>query len=89
MTETDAPLPEGPSAEELRRALKAFKTRLKLTRLDDVSRLGRAPTSPGKESGIVAITPPHQYPQEVWNALVEKGKLRYAGQGLYEIVKQQ
>ena len=33
--------PGAPTAEELRRALKAFKKRLKLARLDDESRLGQ------------------------------------------------
>lgn len=38
--------------EELKKAYQAFKKRLKLTRLDDESRLGhRATTSGGKSSG--------------------------------------
>ena len=41
MTEPEAaPLPEPPSKEELKRAIKAFKKRLKLTRLDDESKIG-------------------------------------------------
>ena len=43
--------------DELKRALKAFKKRLKLTRLDEESRLSKSPLSKGA-SGIVAITPP-------------------------------
>ena len=74
-----------PTPEELRNALKAFKKRLKLTRLDDESSLGRGPLSGGKSSGIVAITPPHQYPRAVWDQLVAQGRLKYAGQGMYQL----
>ena len=84
------PEPSSPSGaltpEELRNALKAFKKRLKLTRLDDESSLGRGPLSGGKSSGIVAITPPHQYPRAVWDQLVAQGRLKYAGQGMYQLV---
>lgn len=67
--------------------MKAFKKRLKLTRLDDESSLGHGPMSSGRTSGVVAITPPNQYPRAVWDALVKLGRLKYAGQGLYEIPK--
>ena len=87
MPESEPSTPSGsPTPEELRNALKAFKKRLKLTRLDDESSLGRGPMSGGKSSGIVAITPPHQYPRAVWDALVAQGRLKYAGQGLYQPV---
>ncbi len=76
--------PEAFSNEELKRALKAFNKRLKLTRLDDESRLGYGPMSTGGKSGIVAIVPPNRYPQEVWDELVRLGRLKYAGDGLYE-----
>ena len=75
--------------EYLKRAMKAFKKRLKLTRLDAESTLGGGPFSGGRDSGIVAIQPPNQYPREVWNKLVEMGKLRRVEGGLYEIVQQQ
>jgi len=85
MPEAEPPTPpESPTPEELRKAMKAFKKRLKLTRLDAESGLGRGPMSGGKSSGIVAIMPPNQFPRAVWDALVEQGKLRYMGQGLYE-----
>ena len=87
MPEPEPSSPSGsPTAEELRNALKAFKKRLKLTRLDDESSLGRGPLSGGKSSGIVAITPPHQYPRAVWDQLVAQGRLKYAGQGMYQLV---
>ena len=76
---------DGPTADEQRRAMKAFKKRLKLTRLDDESKLGHGPMSGGRSSGVVAIVPPAQYPKRVWDALVERGRLIYAGQGLYQL----
>jgi hypothetical protein len=88
MAEDDTHSAPGPSAEELKRAYKAFKKRLKLTRLDEESNLGgRRPTSSGRGSAIVAITPPNQFPQAVWEELVRQGKLKKAGGGTYELVE--
>ena len=83
----ESPDPDPLSPEALKRAYKAFKKRLKLTRLDAESSLGVGPMSGGRPSGIVAITPPDQYPREVWEALVEQGRLKRAGQGQYEMVQ--
>lgn len=71
--------------EELKSALKTFKKRLKLTKLDEESRLGRNPLSGGKGSGIFAITPPNQYPIAVWEELVKQGRLKAAGRGFYQL----
>ncbi len=76
---------DSPTPEELRKALKAFKKRLKLSRLDDESGLGHGPMTGGRSSGIVAVMPPNQYPKAVWQKLVEQGRLEYAGQGLYQL----
>jgi len=73
--------------EELRLAMKAFRKKLKLMKLDDESRLGRGPMSGGGRSGVVAITPPNQFSREIWEELVEQGKLRRAGRGIYELVE--
>ena len=73
--------------EELRLAMKAFRKRLKLTKLDDESRIGHGPMSGGGRSGVVAITPPNQFPKDVWEELVEQGKLKRAGKGIYELVE--
>ena len=73
------------SSENLKRALKAFKKRLKITRLDAESTMGGGPLSGGRSSGIVAIQPPNRYPQEVWDKLAETGKLRAVGGGVYEL----
>lgn len=87
MTESqETPSSEPFTKEELKRALKAFKKRLKLTRADDESRLGYGPMSGGGGSSIVAVTPPDQYPKAVWEELVRQGKLKDAGHGMYESV---
>ena len=70
--------------EVLKSAMKAFKKRLKLTALDDDSRLGRSVFSSGAQ-GIYAITPPNQFPRAVWDELVKQGKLRDSGHGMYEL----
>ncbi|OAI47964.1 hypothetical protein AYO44_08215 [Planctomycetaceae bacterium SCGC AG-212-F19] len=76
----------GPTKEELKGALKAFKKRLKLTRLDEESNISGGPLSKGKGSEIVAIMPPNQYSQAIWDELVKQGKLRPVGGGMYELV---
>lgn len=82
---SDAPAPDTPSPEQLKKALKAFKKRLKLMRLDDEATLGGGAMSGGKHSSIVAVVAPHQYPKAVWDELVRQGRLKYSGQGLYEL----
>ena len=91
MPEPSAPDPSAPppsagafTPEELKLALKAFNKRLRLTRLDDESRLGHGAMTSGGKSGIVAISPPYQFPKAVWDELVKQGKLKYVGHGLYE-----
>ena len=79
------PSSDSPSADDLKNAFKAFKKRLKLTRLDAESKIGVGPMSGGAQSGIVGITPPNQYPRAVWEELVKQGKLKRAGQGLYSL----
>ena len=89
MVDSEAPpTPELPSKEELRLAMKAFRKRMKLTRLDDESRMGYGPTSSGNKSRVAAITPPNQYPKAVWQELAKQGKLKYDGGGLYSLVEQ-
>ncbi len=70
----------------LKLALKAFKKRLKMVNLDHDSRLGHGPmSSGGRGASIVAIVPPSNYPPAVWDELARLGKLRRAGQGMYEL----
>jgi hypothetical protein len=63
----------------LKSALKAFRKRLKLTRLDEESRLSSRALTGGRRSSIVAIQPPAQFPREVWDALVDAGSLKREG----------
>jgi len=73
------------SPEVLKKALKAFKKRLKLEQLADSS-LGGGALS-GGDRGLTAVRPPNQYPPEVWEELVRQGRIKSAGYGLYELVK--
>ncbi len=87
MSSSDPSQPPIPGQQELKAALKAFKKRLKLNQLDDQSRIGVGPMSSGRQSGIVAITPPDQYPQAVWDELARQGKIKRVGSGMYELGK--
>ena len=79
--------PDGPDPATLKRALKAFRKRLKLTHLNEESKLGRSPLTGGRHSDVVAIMPPHQYPPEVWQELVRLGRLKDTGSGFYELIE--
>jgi hypothetical protein len=81
MSETPAHTPE-----ELKQAFKAFKKRLKLTRLDDESRISGSPLT-GRGTAIVAISPPNQFPPSVWEELVRQGKLKKMGAGTYGLAE--
>ena len=70
--------------EELRKALKAFKKRLKLTQLEDDSKLGHSPLT-GARSQVVAIQPPTGFGREIWQELQQKGYLKSDGGGFYEM----
>ena len=71
-------------ADRLKAAFTAFKKRMKLTKLDDESRLGGGrPTTGGKKSGVVGIVPPREFPREVWEELAKQGKIRDMGGGFY------
>ena len=71
--------------EDCKRAFKAFKKRLKLTRLDDESRLGRSPLTGGGTCGIESIIPPREFKQEVWDELVKRGQLSCDSDGFYRV----
>jgi hypothetical protein len=89
MSQPQAPAPGNPpSKEELKQAFKAFRKRLKLTQLGDESKISGSPMSSGRKSDVVAITPPGQFGQAVWDELVKQGKLKYAGHGTYELIEQ-
>jgi len=87
---TDEPAAEDKGSLEpanLKRAMKAFRKRMKLTRLNEESKLGRNPLTSGKKSQVVAIMPPRQYPDEIWQELTRQGKLKDTGGGFYELVE--
>ena len=92
MPERGAPKPElvtrnpdgSLTSETLKRAMKAFRKRLKLARLDEESKLGHDALTKGGHSTIVGVKAPEQYPQEVWDRLVELGRLQAIGHGLYQ-----
>jgi hypothetical protein len=80
VSDSDKPRAAGaPTKEELKRAFKAFKKRLKVTRLDAESSIAGGPLSSGRSSGIVAIVPPNEFPPAIWDELVRQGRLKRAG----------
>lgn len=71
--------------EELKKALKAFKKRMKMTQLDDESRLGHSPLT-GGGAKIIAIQPPSGFGREIWEELAVQGYLKADGGGFYMLV---
>ena len=71
--------------EVLKRALKAFRKRLKIVRLDSESTVGGGPMSAGRESSIIGVAAPDQFPQEVWDELVRQNRLVEGSDGIYEL----
>jgi len=71
--------------EDLKKALKAFKKRLKLIQLEEDSKLGHSPLT-GSKSTITSIEPPRGFGREIWQELVDKGFLKSDGGGFYELV---
>ncbi len=71
----------------LRDAMKAFRKRLKLTKLDHESKLGRSPLSTGRGADFESILPPHQFSTAVWETLAARGKLTSTGRGFYMLPK--
>ncbi|HEV8606699.1 MAG TPA: hypothetical protein VGQ99_15095 [Tepidisphaeraceae bacterium] len=72
--------------EEMRKALKALKKRLKMTQLDDDSKLGHSPLSKSRDR-IVSIQPPAGFGKEIWEELADAGFLKRDGVGFYEVVE--
>ena len=78
-----------PDPETLKRALKAFRKRLKLMRQDDESRLGHGAMTGGHTSAIVGIRPPSDFPADVWTELARQGLLRDEGRGMFALADDQ
>lgn len=81
---------DAPDPEVCKRALRAFRKRLALTRLDEESNIGgHSPLTKGEDGRApTAMVPPSEYPDAIWQELVRQGKLRYIGHGFYELPKQ-
>ncbi|MEC8818402.1 MAG: hypothetical protein VXX30_04890 [Planctomycetota bacterium] len=82
--------PEAPALPEveeevLREAMKAYRKRMKLMKLDHESKLGRSPLSTGKGADFESILPPEQYGPEVWQVLAARGQLEATGHGFYKL----
>ncbi len=77
-------------SEELKRAIKAFKKRLKLYRQDDESNIsGKSKLTNGKPSAIVGIRLPDGFKPEIWQKLETQGRIkRVPGTFTYELVPQ-
>lgn len=75
----------GASYDDLAAAMRAFKKRLKLVRLNDESKLGGRQLSGGKKSEVDAIMAPTGFDKNVWNELVNQGRLIDTGQGFYKL----
>ena len=77
-----------PSTEDDRKkAMKAFKKRLKLTQLDDDSKIGGHSQLTGAKTKVVAIQPPSGFGREIWDELVTAGILKNDGGGFYVLVE--
>ena len=72
--------------EELKLALKAFRRKLRHLIAEDEARGGGKFGFGGRRSSIVGITPPPEFPREVWEELVQRGKMKKESQGLYSLV---
>ena len=72
--------------EDMKKALKAFRKRLKMQQLEEDSRLGHSPLT-GAKNRIVSMRPPAGFGAEVWEELANKGFLKRDGGGFFEIVE--
>lgn len=70
--------------EEMRKALKAFKKKLKMQQLEEDSRLGRSPLT-GSRTTVAAIQPPSGFGRDIWREMVGKGWLKDDGGGFYSL----
>lgn len=74
---------------DLKRALAAFRKRLKMIRLDDDSRLGHGPLTGSRREKVVSIQPPAGFGRAVWEDLADLGYLKRDTVGFYELTDKQ
>jgi len=78
--------PGGIDEGQLKHAMHLFKKRLKLTKLDQESKLGAGrPMTSGKKSDVMGIIPPREIAPAVWHELARQGKLKDMGGGFYSL----
>ena len=70
--------------EDLKKAYRAFKKKLKLQQLEDDSKLGRAKTT-GARTTVLSIQPPACFGREIWTVLAQRGYLKHDGGGCYAL----
>ncbi len=75
------------SEEELKGALKAFRKKLRHLIAEEEARGGGKFGFGGRKSSIHGITPPYEFPREIWDELARQGKLKKEPQGLYSLVE--
>ena len=68
-----------------KKAMRVFRNRVKYIKLDRESKLGVGPLSGGKEAKFDSVAAPHDFPNEVWQALAEEGQLIDDGGGFYRL----
>jgi hypothetical protein len=73
--------------EELDKAYKAFKKRLKIYQDDAAGNVAPAGHLSRERATIVGIQPPQDFPPGIWDELVAKGKLKKQGANLYALNK--
>ncbi|MEL7484458.1 MAG: hypothetical protein AAFN41_08900 [Planctomycetota bacterium] len=71
--------------DDLAAAMRAFKKRLKVIRLNDESKLGGRYTSGGRTSKVDAIEPPDGFDDAIWKVLARDGRLIDTGGGFYQL----
>lgn len=74
-----------PDEAELKRAYNAFKKKMKHLQAEEQG--GGKYGIGGKASRIMGITPPAEFPPEVWSALADQGKLKREAGGMYSMPK--
>lgn len=78
----NSPMPA--TEDELKKAFKAFKKKVKGLQLEDDSKLGHSPLT-GARSKIASVQPPLGFGREIWEELVDKGMLVSDGGGFYAL----
>ncbi len=82
------PTQPGMTDEDLKKAYRAFKKKLKMQQLEDDSKLGRAKVT-GQRTTILAIQPPPGFGRAVWVELANRGYLKDDGGGMYAMGQKQ